>query len=221
MKSLNPGNIEYYATTNNGKHTFYSNGGSTELMSVNSNGLNVSSNIRENNILLSNIYVKLDNLSNLSVSNYNLNKKYGYISKTSITSITINNSNYYKFDIDLSSLKTIILSSSPSIIKYRSFNIKCFMNYGIFEMKNNMIPSVLQYDIYMSNGQITPPSQITNSNYIEGINIYAIGTPENFKLSNLLPCYITLLRTTNFDYLSIVSTIPDLSVSYIIEDYIG
>jgi hypothetical protein len=219
MKSLNPGNIEYYATTNNGKHTFYSNGGSTELMSVNSNGLNVSSNIRENNILLSNIYVKLDNLSNLSVSNYNLNKKYGYISKTSTSTISINGSNYYKFDIDLSSLKTITLSTSPSIIKYRSFNIKCFMNYGIFEMTNNMIPSILQYDIYMSNGQITPPATITN--YKSGINIYAIGTPENFKLSNLLPCYITLLRTTDFNYLSIISTIPDLSVSYIIEDYIG
>ena len=93
------------------------------------------------------------------------------------------------------------------------------MNYGIFEMTNNMIPSILQYDIYMSNGQITPPATITN--YKSGINIYAIGTPENFKLSNLLPCYITLLRTTDFNYLSIISTIPDLSVSYIIEDYIG
>ena len=222
------GNIEHYATST-GKHIFYSGGGLTELMRLESNGpikmtneLYVASNIKENNNYLSDIYVKLDQLSNLSVNNYNLNKKYGYTSTTTTPNITINGDTYYKFDIDLSSLKTISLQPLSSFpVKYRIFNIKCFMNNGIFEMNNNIIPSILQYDIYMSNGQINhvniDPSTYTNNS----IHINAIGRPENYKLNNLLPCHITLLRTSDFNYLSIISKIPNLSVSYIIEDYLG
>ena len=229
-KTGNPGNIEYYSTST-GKHIFYSSGGSTELMKLDYDGpitmnkeLYVSGSIKENNNYLSDIYVKLDQLSNLSVANFNLNKKYGYISSTSsISPITINGTNYYKFDIDLSSLKVITLPSST--VKYRNFNIKCYMNNGIFEMNGNILPSILQYDIYMSNGQIATDGIDTSTYPNNGpnttIHIYATGTPENFKLSNLLPCHITLLRTTNFNYLSIISKISNLSVSYIIEDYLG
>lgn len=221
MKSQNPGNIEYY-TTSTGKHIFYS-GGSNELMKIDYNGpitmnkeLHVSTNIKENNNYLSDIYVKLDQLSNLSVANFNLNKKYGFISTTS-ASISINSTSYYKFDIDLSSLKLITKLG----ISYRNFNIRCFMNNGIFEMNGNTIPTILQYDIYISNGQIST-SGINNNTYQNNtIHIYAIGTPENFKLSNILPCHITLLRTNNFNYLSIISRINNLEVSYIIEDYLG
>jgi hypothetical protein len=95
------------------------------------------------------------------------------------------------------------------------------MNNGIFEMNGNIVPSILQYDIYMSNGQIAT-SGINITTYPNNtIHIYAIGTPENYKLSNLLPCHITLLRTDNFNYLSIISKISNLEVSYIIEDYLG
>lgn len=221
------GNIEHYATST-GKHIFYSGGGLTELMRLESNGpiimtneLYVSSNIKENNNYLSNIYVKLEQLSNLSVNNYNLNKKYGYTSITTTPAITINSETYYKFDIDLSSLKTIPLPSSSK--KYRIFNIKCFMNNGIFEMNNNILPSILQYDIYMSDGQIKEHQTNigTNTYPNDSIHINAIGRPENYKLNNLLPCHITLLRTDNFNYLSIISKINNLSVSYIIEDYLG
>jgi hypothetical protein len=223
-KSQNPGNIEYYATST-GKHIFYSEG-STELMKIDYNGpitmnkeLHVSTNIKENNNYLSDTYVKLNQLSNLSVINYNLNKKYGYIASTSSNSnfITINGSNYYKFDIDLRSLKLI----TKSDIIYRNFNIRCFMNNGIFEMNGNIVPSILQYDIYMSSGQITTSGIDTNTYPNNTTHIYAIGSPENYKLSNLLPCHITLLRTDNFNYLSIISKISNLEVSYIIEDYLG
>ena len=68
-----------------------------------------------------------------------------------------------------------------------------------------------------------------------GLNICAIGTPENYKLNNILPTYITLLRNDNtigvadgtgiiknsFDYLSLVSPCSNLAVSYIIEDYLS
>jgi hypothetical protein len=54
-----------------------------------------------------------------------------------------------------------------------------------------------------------------------GLNICAIGTPENYSLSNILPTYITLLRTNTFNYLSLVSPNSNLSVAYIIEDYLS
>jgi hypothetical protein len=87
-------------------------------------------------------------------------------------------------------------------------------------MNNDILPSILQYDIYMSSGQ-SSPIPVGINNYKNGININAIGTPENMKLENLLPTYITLLRTNDFDYLSIISKISWLNVSYIIEDYLG
>ena len=87
-------------------------------------------------------------------------------------------------------------------------------------MNADILPSILQYDIYMSSGQSSSILSGIN-NYRSGININAIGTPENYKLENLLPTYITLLRTNDFDYLSIISKINNLSVSYIIEDYLG
>ena len=220
-KSVNPGNIEYYSTES-GNHIFYNGQTTTETMRINSNisiinELHVSKNIKENSQYLSNIYVRLDQLSNLSVNNYNINKKFGYTASTT-TNITFNSIQYYKFDINLSSLKSITLPSTS--YKYRIFNIKCFINYGIFEMDTDILPSILQYDIYMSSGQ-SSPIPVGINNYKNGININAIGTPENMKLENLLPTYITLLRTNDFDYLSIISKILGLNVSYIIEDYLG
>ena len=222
-KSVNPGNIEYYSTAS-GNHIFYNGPNTTETMRINNNGnisiineLHVSNNIKENSEYLSNIYVRLDQLSNLSVNNYNINKKFGYTASAT-TNITFNSIDYYKFDINLSSLKSITLPSTS--YKYRIFNIKCFINYGIFEMDTDILPSILQYDIYMSNGQSSTIPDGINS-YKNGININAIGTPENIKLENLLPTYITLLRTNDFDYLSIISKISGLNVSYIIEDYLG
>ena len=71
-----------------------------------------------------------------------------------------------------------------------------------------------------------------------GLNICAIGTPENYNLNNILPTYITLLRKdyiedgystdqstaiikNSFNYLSLVSPHSNLAVSYIIEDYLS
>ena len=55
-----------------------------------------------------------------------------------------------------------------------------------------------------------------------GINICAIGFPENYKLDKIMPNNLFLMKnnTLNFDYISIVSTnIAD--VRFIIEDLLG
>jgi len=76
----------------------------------------------------------------------------------------------------------------------------------------------------MSDLPITPngvDTSFATNEMKNSINIIATGTPENLSLTNILPGLISLIRTTDFNYLSIVSTYSNLNVSYIIEDYLG
>jgi len=249
------GNIEFYGTTS-GKFIFYSGGSSTnEIMRISSNGnvgigttndgtykLDVNGtaiirgnfvstgDIKESNLSLKDIYIKQTNLSNLSVGNFNLKKKFGYNSTIGTTSFLFNNTSYYKYDIYLSDITRYLsksLSDNSATVRYRIFNIKCFSSDGVFEnprgnINGNM--NILNYDVFMSDLPITPTGVDTSfaTNEIKNsINITATGTPENLSLTNILPGLISLIRTTSFDYLSIVSKYSNLNVSYIIEDYLG
>ena len=181
-----------------------------------SSNLTVLSQIKENNSYLSNIYVKLENLSNLSVNNLNIKKKYGYIFSMDVNkSFSYNNSIYYSYNIDLTKIcKTNLIGINNNTYN-RLFNLKCFITENNFENFNSGFPNILQYDIYMS-------SNINNNN----ISICAIGTPENYLLSNILPTNISLIRcintnTNNFNYLSIVSPNNNISICYISEDYLS
>ena len=245
-KTSGGGNIEYY-TTGTGNHIFYSGGSNNnELLKIDQNGnvgigglntnyklnvngntningeLNVINQIKENSSYLSNVYVKLANLSNLSINNINLKKKFGYNFVVGGTSaFTYNGSNYYKYDIQISNLTQFATRTVNSIsVNYRVFNIKCFLPDGIFETPVNSVPNVLQYDVYMSSNPLTPATTPAITP-ISGLNICAIGIPENYSLSNILPSYISLLRTNNFNYLSVVSANSNLTVAYIIEDYLS
>ena len=53
-----------------------------------------------------------------------------------------------------------------------------------------------------------------------GINICAIGSPENSKLNNIMPNNLFLLRNqfNNFDYLTIISRAAPATIACIIED---
>ena len=244
IKTINPGNIEYYSTTTSGKHIFYS--GATELMRIDSNAnvgigtvntenfklnvngsLNVQSQIKENSTFLNDIYVKLVNLSNLSINNFNLKKKFGFNCLTSGTSFSLNGANiYYKYDVNINNnTKFISKTIGANTSYYRTFNIKCYLSDGIFETFNIGVPNILQYDVYMSCNPFTPTTSPQIPTAKSGLNICAIGTPESYTLGTLLPSYISLLRmddvTHGFNYLSIVSTYKNLPVSYIIEDYLS
>ena len=191
--------------------------------------LNISNLIRENGDYLSNIYVKLENLSNLSINNFNLKKKFGYnciINGDLTPQLTYNSVNYWKYDIDLRlNTKNLISTIDNNSVCYRSFNIKCFLSHCDFETVNIGVPNILQYDIYMSSNPIMQACSPAIATPKSGLNVCAIGTPENYNLNNILPTYFTLLRNSSaeycFNYLSLVSPSSNLVVSYIIEDYLS
>jgi len=249
------GNIEFYGTAV-GNFIFYSDGlDANEIMRITAlgnvgigttnngaNKLDVNGNtiirgtleatgtIKENSSNLSSIYVKLNELSNLSVNNFNLKKKYGYNSTITSTPFIFNGINYYKYDIDLRLVTKKMANVNPNgTVNYRIFNIKCFSTDGVFQNPRGNINgnlNVLNYDVFMSDYQTLPFNVIASFEANEivrnQVNIVATGTPENLSLTNILPGLISLIRIGNtIDYLSIVSRYANLSVSYIIEDNLG
>jgi hypothetical protein len=208
----------------------------TTNFKLNVNGqINISNLIRENGDYLSNIYVKLENLSNLSINNFNLKKKFGYtcvINQQLSPIITYYSTTYWQYNIDLRlNTKNLVSKIGLNSVCFRSFNIKCFLADCGFETFNIDVPNILQYDIYMSSNPINQASLPAIPGPKSGLNICAIGTPENYKLNNILPTYFSLLRIDNtngvsdggtaviknsFDYLSLVSPCSNLAVSYII-----
>ena len=173
-----------------------------------------SNNIRENSRYLRDIYLNSNLLNNIK-------KKYGFLCVLSGLTTNppytenINGITYYKYDIDLTKYTQLKYLSDNS--PYRIFNIKTFMTSGYFNLFNSNIPNILQYDIYMCN-EISANPNLPGSS--AGINICAVGTPENYRLTNILPTYFTILQNNSFNKLSIISTIPSLNVSCIIEDYL-
>jgi hypothetical protein len=162
-----------------------------------------------------------------------LKKKFGYNSTITSIPFIFNNTNYYKYDIDLRLVTKKIANVNPNgTVNHRIFNIKCYSTDGVFENPRGNINgnlNVLNYDVFMSDYQSLPANVVQEfeaneivNNQNGTVNIIATGTPENLSLTNILPGLISLVRiANNFNYLSIVSKYANLNVSYIIEDYLG
>ena len=165
----------------------------------------------ENGVKLSDKYLSIANASQYLITGDflnnqpNLQKKIGFKFVCN-KPIILNNETYYKHDINISSYvrnKYDMIDMS----NYRIFNIKCFSTMGVFTtMIANKPPNILQYDVYMS----SYPS----------INICAIGFPSNYYLNKITAGDICLLKTTNYNYISVVSKINNLNISCIISDFL-
>ena len=94
---------------------------------------------------------------------------------------------------------------------YRVFNINCFIANGYFNLLSNNLPRVFNYNVYMSNETSAGDGPI-------GINICATGTPENYNLDKIPSNYLFLLRTDNYNYLSVISRQSGTVVNCIIMD---
>jgi hypothetical protein len=122
--------------------------------------------------------------------------------------------------------RNLVNTIGQNSVCYRSFNIKCFPTDCSFETFNdNNVPNILQYDIYMSSNPIIQKTYPQTPTPKSGLNICAIGVPENYRLDRVLPSYMQLLRYDslehNFNYLSLMSPNSNLAVSFIIEDYLS
>ena len=152
--------------------------------------------------------------SNQVMTNPNILKKFGFMCSIS-TSVTINSSNFYKFDIDLTKY-TSIQYLDGTTEPYRIFKINIFKNSAYFGAINNDIPDILSYEIYMSNKLVSG----SLSNETSGINICAIGYPINYKLDKIMPTSIFLMNSTNFNYISIIAS-SNINVRCIITDLLN
>jgi hypothetical protein len=170
----------------------------------------ISDNIKEKGSNLSDIYVKISNILNYTIDNHNIQKKIG-IKFICSDLIILNNITYYKYNINISQYvnsKLNYVDNNP----YRIFNIKCFSTDTIFRPNlANSPPNILQYDIYMSN--------LLNLNPIF-LNICAIGFPTNYYLTKITKGDIFVLKTNNFNYISVLSKYQNANISCIITDFL-
>jgi len=195
-----------YNSSNINSNTSYN------FYNINSNYTYNSSNILSNNIYnSSNIN---SNFTYTSVNSPNVSKKYGFQATCSTSIVMPDALTYYKYDIDLRNYtrtKTVANPNTP----YRIFKIHIFLASAYFEYFSS-VPDVLSYEIYMSN-----ESQNGGGGGYAGINICALGSPQNYNLNSILPNVLSLLRTGDFNYLSVICRYSGALFNIIIEDLIN
>ena len=204
-------NTIWYSIPSGASHKFYS-GGVNTLTLDNLGNLTTSGSIDTPNIKQGGTNVITLSQTNILNNTPNVVKKYGFNASCSTSILMPDNNTYYKYDIDLRNYTNTKLSDATNS-PYRIFNIKVYFRSLFFEYFTSSKPNILSYDIYMCN-QLVPGTQGQQV----GINIAAIGTPQNYLLNSVSPLTMSLLRTDNFNYLSVVSKINNLAISIIIQD---
>jgi len=149
-----------------------------------------------------------------------VSKHFAFYCQTT-TPIYINggNTQYYKYDIDMTNYTTTgyIQIGSGSNDPYRIFRIRAFFGSCYFSKITNGLPDILHYEIYMSSKAAAGGSGTT-----AGINIFAVGYPNNSSLNVIPPNNLFILSnpSNNFNYITLVSTSP-ADVRCVIEDLIS
>ena len=137
------------------------------------------------------------------------------------TPIFINggNTQYYKYDIDMTNYTTTgyIQIGSGANDPYRIFRIRAFFGSCYFSKITNGLPDILHYEIYMSSKAAAGGSGTT-----AGINIFAIGYPNNSSLNVIPPNNLFIISnpSNNFNYITLVST-SQADVRCVIEDLLS
>ena len=138
------------------------------------------------------------------------------------TIIYPNNGNtaYYKYDIDMRNYTQTgyIQIGSQSNDPYRIFRIRAFLGSCYFSSLVNGLPDILHYEIYMS----YKAQAASGGQGAAGVNIYAVGVPNNPTLNIVPPNNIFILTNpfNDFNYITLVSTSP-ADIRVIIEDLIS
>ena len=174
-----------------------------------------------NNTITSQIYTTSNICKNLIIYDTpQVCKHFAFYCQTT-TPIYINggNTQYYKYDIDMTNYTTTgyIQIGSGANDPYRIFRIRAFFGSCYFSKITNGLPDILHYEIYMSSKAAAGGSGTT-----AGINIFAIGYPNNSSLNVIPPNNLFILSnpSNNFNYITLVSTSP-ADVRVVIEDLIS
>jgi hypothetical protein len=125
------------------------------------------------------------------------------------------NTTFYKYDLDLRLYtKTKIIENTTDLM--RIFKIRFWYVPSYFGYHIDGQPWVNSYEIYMSNKQ----NAILGQPETAGLNIIALGNPENLRLANVLLNQLMLLKNAfgSLNYLTIVSRTAPADVYVIIED---
>jgi hypothetical protein len=143
----------------------------------------------------------------------NVSKKYMFTGTCTTSILMPDNITYFKYDIDLRNYTGLKYAPNPNT-PYRIFKIKVFFGSVYFEYLTNNKPNVLSYEIYMSNESQGGGGGIGSA----GVNICAIGYPENVILNAISPTQLSLVRTGDFNFISILSRVNGTVFNSIIED---
>ena len=142
----------------------------------------------------------------------NVQKRYMITGTTSTSILMPDGITYFKRDIDLrlyTQTKTIPNPSSP----YRLFRFKAWVSSGYFGYLTNSKPNVISYEVFMSLQSQGGGGSIGSA----GLNICAIGYPENVILNAISPTQLSLV-CGDFNFISILSRVNGTQFNCIISD---
>jgi hypothetical protein len=143
-----------------------------------------------------------------------------YCQTSSIIYPNLGNTAYYKYDIDMRNYTQTgyIQIGSQSNDPYRIFRIRAFLGSCYFSTIVNGLPNILHYEIYMS----YKANAASGGQGAAGVNIFAVGVPNNPSLNIIPPNNIFILTNpfNDFNYITLVSTSP-ADIRVIIEDLIS
>lgn len=184
----------------------------TELEIYGKELLNPIYNYVSSNVLSSTLN-NYPNYNNILTTVPNLSKKYGFTAICATPILMPNAITYYKRDIDLRNYTQNKIAPNPST-PYRIFKIIVFLGSVYFETLTTSGNSdgILSYEIYMSN-----ESQSSGAGNA-GVNVWAIGEPRNLTLNSITDGSISLIRSSDYNYICIIAKGINTVVNIIIED---
>jgi hypothetical protein len=176
-------------------------------MSLSSNGILNVPFILENNLTLSNV-----SQTTILNSTPNVQKKYMFTGTCSSSILMPDGITYYSYDIDIRNYTQLKYAPNPNT-PYRIFKIKIFFASVYFGYLTNGRPNVLSYEVYMSNESQAGGGGIGSA----GLNIAALGYPENYQLNNICPTQLSLV-CGDFNFITVLSRINGTVFNAVIED---
>jgi len=142
----------------------------------------------------------------------NLQKKYMFTGTCYSSMLMPDGITYFAYDIDLRNYTQLKYAPNPNT-PYRIFKIKVFFGSVYFGYLTNGKPNVISYEVYMSNESQGGGGGIGSA----GLNVCAIGYPENVILNTISPTQLSLV-CGDFNFITVLSRVNGTVFNAIIED---